>query len=105
MRSSCSSTNRERQGIRKVGREADCTGFENQSTERYHEFESHTFLMSVESEIAACKKKTRYGTQQAADKAARGRMANPNVPDLRSYKCEWCRGYHLTKNHNRDLFD
>ena len=63
--------------------------------------------MSVQSEIEQCKKKQRYGTEQAALKAARGRMANPNVPDLRVYKCPrpGCGGYHMTKQHNRDQFD
>jgi hypothetical protein len=92
----------------KVGRADECTGFENQRTEKYRGFESLTFRMAtVQQEIEACKKKKRYGTEQAAQKAAQGRMANPNIPDLRVYKCPrpGCGGYHLTKHHGRDDFD
>lgn len=53
--------------------------------------------MSVEKEITACNRKTRYPNKEIAQRMAHSQMKrNPKIPDLRPYYCEWCHGYHLT---------
>lgn len=55
--------------------------------------------MAIEQELQNCKKKTRYPNeelaQRTANKAMRGDL---NAPALFVYECEWCKGWHLTKN-------
>lgn len=53
--------------------------------------------MGIEKEITDCKKKVRYPNQEVAERAAKRQMKMDfNRSPLRSYECEWCRGFHLT---------
>jgi hypothetical protein len=49
-------------------------------------------------EIANCRRKRRYRSEQEAREAARQQMRmNLDAPDLEIYECLWCRGWHLTR--------
>lgn len=56
-------------------------------------------VMSVQTEIEACKSKVRYGTEEAAKRVAIAEMAKPKMPDLFVYRCPrpGCDGFHLTR--------
>lgn len=53
--------------------------------------------MGIQSEITNCKRKKYYPSDAAAQRAANKMMLmDLTCPQLRTYQCPWCDGWHLT---------
>ncbi|HMQ95996.1 MAG TPA: hypothetical protein PKD19_02135 [Candidatus Saccharibacteria bacterium] len=50
-----------------------------------------------EQHIATCTSKRRFSNQQAAEREAEALSLSNFQTDLTIYHCEYCRGWHLTK--------
>jgi len=60
--------------------------------------------MNIELEIANCKRKVKFPSKNAAERAAITQMKMSFAsPSLDVYECEWCRGWHITKMKDNDV--
>jgi hypothetical protein len=50
-------------------------------------------------EMAKCRKKRRYSDEATARAGAMIQTQNGRVNALYVYRCRWCQGWHLTRNH------